>query len=317
MAYSIEIKRRANDLLATRRRNAENKAERIKDKFFQDYPEARNLMEKRGQTWAKLGIAMTKGGNVKENMEKVKAENQAIQKRIDELLKEAGLTRADLEPKYSCSICDDKGYNKNGDRCECYKLISKMIAYEDFNKNSTVKNATFESFDLTRCVDKDGNSVKEMWTNYQVCKDYADNFEPRADGIIMVGRTGLGKTHLSMAIGAVAIEKGYGVISDSAFRILNQIEAERFTSDRNATINLLCNADLLIIDDLGAENVTSYTLAALTNIIDARYANGKSTIVSTNKSVEEFEKVYTERLVSRMFGYYKRLYFSGKDYRTQ
>ncbi len=313
MAYSREIKEIAAERIAQNRRNAEMKASENEEKFFFRYPEARELSYKKGQTFAKIGIAMTKGMDVRANLEKVKEENLAIQARIEELLKEANMTKADITPQYSCPNCKDTGYDSNGNRCECFKLMCKAVAYEEFNKKSTLKNASFETFDFKRYLDSNNTA---MLQNLEECKRFAYNFKPSANGIIMIGPTGLGKTHLSTAIGRVVIEKGFSVVSDSAFRLVNQIESERFSDERDRTIALLCEADLLIIDDLGAENLTNYTLAALTNIIDTRIANEKSTIISTNRDVKELEDTYSRRIVSRMFGYYKQMRFYGNDSRV-
>ncbi len=313
MAYSREIREIAAERIAQNRRNAEMKADYNEEKFFSEYPEARELSRKKGQTFAKIGIAMTKGKDVKEKLEKVKEENLALQARIEEILKEAGMTKADITPQYSCPKCKDIGYDSSGNRCECFKQMCKVVAYEEFNKKSTLKNASFETFDFKRYLDS-SNTV--MLQNLEDCKKFAYEFKPGANGIIMIGPTGLGKTHLSTAIGRVVIEKGYSVVSDSAFRLVNQIESERFSDERDKTIALLSEADLLIIDDLGAENLTNYTLAALTNIIDTRIANEKSTIISTNRDVMELEKTYSQRIVSRMFGYYRQMRFFGSDNRV-
>lgn len=313
MAYSREIREIAAERIAQNRRNAEMKADYNEEKFFSEYPEARELSRKKGQTFAKIGIAMTKGKDVRENLEKVKEENLALQARIEEILKEAGMTKADITPQYSCPKCKDTGYDSSGNRCGCFKQMCKVVAYEEFNKKSTLKNASFETFDFKRYLDSN-NTV--MLQNLEDCKKFAYEFKPGANGIIMIGPTGLGKTHLSTAIGRVVIEKGYSVVSDSAFRLVNQIESERFSDERDKTIALLSEADLLIIDDLGAENLTNYTLAALTNIIDTRIANEKSTIISTNRDVKELEKTYSQRIVSRMFGYYRQMRFFGSDNRV-
>ncbi len=313
MAYSREIRELAAERIAQNRRNAELQADYNAQKFYSAYPEAEKLSRKKGQTFARIGIAMTRGKDVKKDLEEVMKENLEIQKRIDELLKSANMTKVDITPQYSCKICNDSGYDSSGNRCACFKSMCKVVAFEEFNKKSTLKNASFETFDFKRYLES-GNSL--MLQNLEECKNFAYYFKPGANGLIMIGPTGLGKTHLSTAIGRVVIEKGYSVANDSAFNLVNQIESERFTDERNNTINLLCDADLLIIDDLGAENLTNYTLAALTNIIDSRLANEKSTIISTNRDVKELEKTYTQRIVSRMFGYYRQMRFVGTDNRV-
>ena len=77
------------------------------------------------------------------------------------------------------------------------------------------------------------------------------------------------------------------------------------------------DCDLLIIDDLGMEISSSYIMSAIYNVIDTRIMLKKPTIISTNLSMLELEKRYTERFVSRVIGFYDRLPFRGKDIRMQ
>ena len=98
------------------------------------------------------------------------------------------------------------------------------------------------------------------------------------------------------------------------------LERERFTRTEESgddTLDLLNDCDLLIIDDLGMEISSSYIMSAIYNVIDTRIMLKKPTIISTNLSMLELEKRYTERFVSRVIGFYDRLPFRGKDIRMQ
>ncbi|MBE6599375.1 MAG: hypothetical protein E7638_08045, partial [Ruminococcaceae bacterium] len=76
-------------------------------------------------------------------------------------------------------------------------------------------------------------------------------------------------------------------------------------------------ADLLIIDDLGTEMTTQYTLFCIYNIINTRINRNLSTIISTNLTRNELRERYSDRITSRLFGEYKPLIFKGKDVRSQ
>lgn len=137
--------------------------------------------------------------------------------------------------------------------------------------------------------------------------------------LLMQGGTGLGKTHLSLAIAHEAIEKGYGVIYGSAQNMVTNLEKERFQKDNEQqdTNQLMLQCDLLIIDDLGTEFSTSFVTAAIYNIVNTRLMTHKPTIISTNLSMKELEERYTERFASRILGSYIPLFFRGKDIRQQ
>lgn len=130
----------------------------------------------------------------------------------------------------------------------------------------------------------------------------------------------IGKTHLSLAIAAKAIEKGFGVVYGSAQSFAVALEKERFDRDipeDGGTNAQLIDCDLLILDDLGTEFPSAYVNAALYNIVNARMLADKPTIISTNLSLKELEDRYSERFASRITGYYGKLEFLGRDVRVQ
>ena len=134
----------------------------------------------------------------------------------------------------------------------------------------------------------------------------------------MYGETGLGKTHLSLAIAAEAINKGFNVIYGSAHYFFSMIERERFgrsTESDGTTESKLLECDLLIIDDLGSEFITQFTVAELYCIINDRMLRGLPTIISSNLDPEELEKHYNNRISSRIIGTYKKIFFTGNDIR--
>ena len=151
----------------------------------------------------------------------------------------------------------------------------------------------------------------------EYCQDWARYFTRKSQGLIMLGKTGLGKTHLSLAIAGTVIDRGYNVYYGSVPNIMNKLEKEHFgrnPSDENL-LDELCECDLLILDDLGAEFSTQFTVSCIYNIINSRILSGKPTIISTNLTPNELEDKYTQRITSRIIGSYVSLKFMGRDIR--
>ena len=136
----------------------------------------------------------------------------------------------------------------------------------------------------------------------------------------MRGETGLGKTHLSLAIANEVINKGYSVVYVSAPDILSKLEREHFSynyASEEQLMQSLLECDLLILDDLGTEFSSQFTSTAIYNLFNTRVNAAKPMIISTNLSMEEISKVYTARITSRLFENFHCLRFAGKDIRTQ
>ena len=151
----------------------------------------------------------------------------------------------------------------------------------------------------------------------RACRKFAQNFRADSPSILFKGGTGLGKTHLSLAIANVVIEKGFGVVYGSTQSFAVALERERFGRVGAGTFQQLTGCDLLILDDLGAEFPSQYVNAMLYDAVNARMLGDRPTVISTNLSMKELEDRYGERFASRVAGYYGKLEFHGADVRVQ
>jgi len=81
-------------------------------------------------------------------------------------------------------------------------------------------------------------------------------------------------------------------------------------------LDYVYNVDLLIIDDLGTEFITSLSTAALFDLINSRLLNQKSTVISTNLNLPDIDRIYSERVLSRINGGYTHIMLIGEDLRV-
>ncbi|WP_099204647.1 ATP-binding protein [Scatolibacter rhodanostii] len=317
MGYGKQVYSKALTELESRRRDAMQKADAQVSYFFTLCPRAEEIRQKQASNGAKVAKAVLSGQSAKAALEKLKNENLALQAEFDKLAREHGFTNHQLNPQYSCTKCDDKGFI-DGKMCSCLKNLQKAIAYERLNVNLPLENCSFSAFSLQYYQ---GESRQHMQRIFDYCTRYAAQFHENAPSLFFKGRTGLGKTHLALAIANEVIAKGYGVIYSAVQNFAVSLEKERFergndweTSDTNSQ---LLSCDLLIIDDLGTEFSSSYVNAALYNLINTRLIARKPTIISTNLSMKDLEDRYSERFASRIAGQYGRFEFVGNDIRLQ
>lgn len=282
-------------------------------------PQLHNLRKQLASSGAKLASVLVSGGDIKKNMENIAEENLAIQSKIRELLLENGFKPNSLDPVYSCDKCNDTGIYNN-ERCSCFLNDVRRFQCMELNNSSAMNLCSFDTFDLNFYHDTEeggsGVSIRKiMESNYLFCRQYAESFCLPQSGILMNGGTGLGKTHLSLAIGKEVIEKGYSVIYGSAPNLLKKVERENFRgNDETDTAQLLCECDLLILDDLGAEYESRFYDSALYNLLNTRMNAGRPIIVNTNFQTSELQKRYGDRIASRLLTMYI-LTFYGNDIR--
>lgn len=324
MGYSKEVFDVACKVIESRRRNAVLEAEQRKYDFYKMYPRAEEIEKSLSKTAIQVGRAILNGQNTVEQLTRLKEYNLKLQNELSNILKGAGLPNDYLEVHYSCPICSDEGY-VDGKMCGCLKQALRAEAYNRLNSLSPLELSTFESFSLdyysNRPLHEGVPSPRRRMTNiFNFCEDYAVDFSLSSENLLLQGGTGLGKTHLSLAIAKAAIDKGYGVIYTSAPNIISRLERERFRYSRdseNETEQYLINCDLLILDDLGTEFATSFSNASVYNLINSRIMLRKPTIISTNLTIKELERNYTERLTSRIIENYIKLEFLGEDVRQK
>lgn len=321
MSYKRSVYIKAKEILGERKAAAEREAELRHSTAIARCPEIAQIEREMASHGADVVKAVGMGANLDEYIKNLAVANLRAQSKRKELLKDAGFPEDYLDVKYTCEICKDTGYNKEF-YCQCYRKLIRDVARQELSTNSPLKKCTFESFYIDKYPDVIDsvigiNQYEHMKNNYEYCKAYAENFTTNSQGIFMYGKTGLGKTHLSLAIANVVIDKGFDVYYGTIQSIMDKLEGEHFGRlPREDSIKEdILTCDLLIIDDLGTEFVTQFTNAELYNILNSRILASLPTIISTNLTFNEIAEKYSQRVASRIVGNSVSMYFCGKDIR--
>ena len=322
MSYSKEVFNLARVFLENIRNNNISEYEKRRKQFYLKSSEGAKIEGEIARNSVIVAKAVISGKEVKSQLIALKNNNLKLRKKLSVILQELNLPEDYLDLKYDCEKCLDTGY-KNGKMCSCFKKILKNEAYNALSRLSPLSLSNFCSFSLdyygTQYEGGNINYVRsKMQRIYNYCVTYASEFSTFSENLFMTGETGLGKTHLSLAIANEVINKGFGVIYVSVPNIVSKLEKERFRyiNDYN-TQEYLTQCDLLILDDLGTEYRTQFSNSEIYNIINSRILYNKPTIISTNCSLKLIETDYSKRLVSRLWGNYRLLNFCGKDVRAE
>lgn len=325
MIYSPELFQEAQEIIDARRLDAEA-ARSARDRAF-DAEEPQYHVWKQRRAEAAMNVGKALGMPTREEavayLERLRDDNLKAQAEIRALLQKHGLPEDHLEVHYTCPKCGDVG-SVGTSVCDCKIAVLRDLAFREAAKKSPLRFSTFEDFDLKyysdEPVEQYGCSPRSRMAEIlSLCRQYADNFDERSENLFMTGNTGLGKTHLSLAIAGEVIRKGYDVIYNSAQNLFNELQKEYFgkPETRGQYESLVLECDLLIIDDLGVEFSTQFTRAELYNILNTRLNAHLPTIISTNLDYKEIEEQYTMRVSSRLIGEFLRLKFIGGDVRQE
>lgn len=326
MAYSKEIYEKALNEIKKRRANAERTAEIRRYELEEKCPDLKYINERLAGTGITLVKAFSSSPkDAVKILDELRCENAELNKERRKILTAMGLPEDYLEVHYTCEKCSDTGfYEERDDKkgvsygtklCSCHIDLLKNLASEEMSMQTPLELSSFDDFDLS-FYKNDRETLEQMKYIFETCVSYSRNFDLDSPSLLFYGRTGLGKTHLSLSIANEVIKKGYNVIYGSVNNFFAKIENEKFGKNNDTyTLDLLCDADLLILDDLGMEFATSFTNSALYTIINTRICKNLPTVISTNLSPDGLRDKYHESIVSRIVGTFETLEFLGNDIR--
>lgn len=327
MSYSDAVYSKAYAILNERRNRAIALCDNKKAEIFSRLPRAEEIERELSSCSINAARAVFSGGDTKAQLEALSNTSKTLKSELEALLASKGYTLNDLEPQFTCKVCEDRGQVEKDNKtltCNCLKELLKECACNEVNSLSPLSLSTFESFDLSYYPETDTadgvNPRRRMTQIFNYCKNYAKTFTLASKSILMRGSTGLGKTHLSLSIANELLSKGFSVVYVSAPDILFQLERAHFSYNydkEQELLDTLSNCDLLIIDDLGTEFATNYTNAQIYNIFNNRILLRKPVIINTNLTMKDLETSYTPRFVSRVMGTCDKLDFVGRDIRPQ
>ncbi len=316
-----EILQEALNQISERRQLARLENDRRYAEIIQEIPEISEINRQMAQTASTL-----LSGKV--NVEAVRRQNLQAQQYCSQLLVNHGYPKDYLDIHYVCEKCQDTGYCEN-EYCSCLKKMVSSISTERINRISELELCDFSHFSLSYYRDvklkyideyrqeQEIDCYDEMEKVFHYCQKYAANFKLDSPSLLFYGRSGVGKTHLSLSIVTEVLAKGYEVIYDSVGNLLSHIESEHFQKEKseNFFFRMALETDLLVLDDLGTEFQNNFSESIIYQLINTRLNKHLPTIISANLGNKNLATMYDPRIVSRLFATYKPLHFFGKDIR--
>lgn len=238
-----------------------------------------------------------------------------------ELLASNGYPIDYVSRRYKCNKCKDTGYI-GSTRCVCYNQKLVKLYYKDSHLDLILKNNNFEHFNINYySSNRTGEEPKSPRKNIEekiipFIMDYIKNFSSSNTNLLFYGNSGTGKTFLSNCIAKDLLDRGFLVIYRTADDLIQELKQIKFENN-SALEDLLLNCDLLILDDLGTEQITDFSSTELFNLLNKKLLMNKKMLISSNYSLEKLSKTYSERITSRLFGNFNLFKFYGEDIRVK
>ncbi len=321
MGYNRDNYRRIRQEYDGKNLRAKEAAEDRRRELHDRFPDIAELDSALSLTGLELMQAASRcrGAELEQEIARIRKNNRELQEARRSLLEAHGYPADYTAVRYECAECMDTGF-VGARMCRCMKKKLIFAGYESSGIGYLIRTQSFDTFSPAY---QQGNSraYAACTANLTVCKEYAEHFDPAAGkNLLLIGDTGLGKTHLSTAIAKCVIEQGFDVVYITASDLFSDFEAERFGGRQAAETEHLTeryfDCDLLILDDLGTEIANQFTLSCLYNLLNTRLNRCRPMIMNTNLRQEDLRHRYTDRIASRLFGEFSPLLFIGSDVRA-
>lgn len=257
-------------------------------------------------------------------LEGLKSEIRTLSQKRKDLLRSGGFPEDYLEPSYQCPDCRDTGYIGNT-KCHCFQKAAIDLFYTQSNLLGVLEEENFDTFSFqyysTNYTDRlTGQTARALAQHaYTECLQFVRDFDAAHGNLLLFGTTGTGKTFLTHCIAREIMESVHSVLYLTATAFFDALLGRALGKSEEDLV--LCeqieSCDLLIIDDLGTERNTDFVISQLFVCLNERIQNRKSTVISTNLTLEEIKASYTERTFSRISNHFKILRLAGDDIRIQ
>lgn len=303
-------------------RNAEEKAiKNRRNEIEKKVPEVLDIEREIGKLCVKLSINILNNSENKDKyLNELKEKITDLRVKKSELLVRNNYPLDYLEPQYRCIKCKDTGFIGTK-KCTCYKQKLVELYYENSDLKTILTKNKFDNFNIElypsrRNINEPISPRKNIEEIVSKSWNFIENFSSSPENLLFYGTPGTGKTFLSNCVAKELLDRGYLVVYRTSESLIQNLKHIRFNNDEDLE-DLLINCDLLIIDDLGSEQITDFSKTELFNLLNRKLLNRKKMLISTNHDLEELLKIYSERISSRLLGDFTLCKFFGEDIRIR
>lgn len=246
----------------------------------------------------------------------IKAKEELLMDKRDRILTQAGYPKDYLAPVYTCPKCHDTGFlPESRAKCSCFVEAQTRLLFEQSGIFELIAVQNFDTLSFDYFNEAEAASYANA---LNVSKNFTGNFNLDYQNLVFYGNVGTGKTFLSCCIAKELMEQGHSVIYYSADKFFKNFVDYRFQDNKDAYFSFLEDVnqcDLLIIDDLGTEAISERVKADLFTCLTNRDLLKKATLISTNLTLDELNRRYSERIFSRVSSHFTFCKFEGRDIR--
>lgn len=221
---------------------------------------------------------------------------------------------------YRCELCSDTGMEivagKGARVCECRAGTGRTDAFERVRVPKRYASCHFNSY-------KPDHPSQAAAVKFAM--QFTQEYPAVGQGLLLMGPVGVGKTHLAVSILKGLTERGFSCLFYEFGSLLKEIQGSYNPETKSSELGVLSpvlNAEVLVLDELGATKPTDWVRDTMAYIINSRYNENRFTVFTTNfldtrpnEREETLDERIGVRLRSRLYEMCRTIEITGKDYR--
>lgn len=182
-----------------------------------------------------------------------------------------------------------------------------------------IKNARFP---VRKTIDDFQWSWPKKINRLQIQNLFRLHFIASRTNVVLIGNVGLGKTHLSIALGHAACMSGHSVLFTTAIDIINTLTAAQSAGQLKREIRRYVNPAVLIVDELGYLPIDKHGADLLFQIISERYERAPI-VITTNRAYKHWVQIFnndstlTSAILDRVMHHVDTVVIEGKSFRMK
>lgn len=250
-------------------------------------------------------------GDPEATLAAIRPKAEAIAEKKEAILVANGLP-ASGEAEIACALCADEGFF-DGKPCQC---LMSYYRDEQIKENarlfrfSSGERRDFRPGDYSEEPNPKNRGIPDRAYMVRLTERLASGGAVPAGSLVFTGESGMGKKYLTAFLLRRAIEGGEFCVYTPAYSLAKLFEEDRFSKSDYAADELdrMKSASLLIIDELGTEQTTAYSVGALLELLDYRFSENLATVITTGLDEKDISVRYNPELVLRLYRQFTQYY---------
>lgn len=203
------------------------------------------------------------------------------------------------------------------------EFIELLLEDESLNRqaNSFGKRLSKSKINTQKSIQEFDFNYQPKLNKQQITELASCRFINQNKNIVLMGKPGVGKTHLANAIGLEALKQGYKVMFLHINDLIEKLNATRADGSIRNLMNIIVGADLLILDELGFKKIPAEFIDGVFEVIRKRYETG-SIIITSNRNFEDWGSIFGDMvmasaIIDRIVHHAEIIRIDGDSYRTK